>query len=125
MANRDAQPHGPPSPSPDPPTLLRKAAAVLVVDGPIRSADAPLLCDRARAAIGDDAAAVLICDLAALPRADIGTVDALARLALAVGRLGCRMELRSAGPDLRDLLGLSGLGRVLPCSEASGVEAGR
>ena len=41
-------------------------------------------------------------------------VDALARLALTVRRLGRRLVLRDAGDDLRDLIALTGLGDVLP-----------
>ena len=45
--------------------------------------------------------------------ADLHTVDALARLQLAAGRLGRRARLRSVSPDLAALIGLCGLGGVL------------
>ena len=44
---------------------------------------------------------------------DIGTVDALARLQLTARRLGWRLRLREAPLDLRELIALAGLSRVL------------
>jgi hypothetical protein len=51
----------------------------------------------------------LDCDAAALSRADLGTVDALARLALTARRMGARLVVRNASPELRALLDLAGL----------------
>ena len=44
---------------------------------------------------------------------DAVTVDALARLQLAAGRLGCTVRLRNASAALRDLVALMGLRDVL------------
>jgi hypothetical protein len=44
---------------------------------------------------------------------DIGTVDALARLQLSARRLGRRLRLREAPLELRELIELAGLSRVL------------
>jgi hypothetical protein len=44
---------------------------------------------------------------------DIGTVDALARLHLSARRLGWRLRLREASVELRELIELAGLSRVL------------
>lgn len=44
-------------------------------------------------------------------------------MALVAGRLGCRIEVRHAAPELRDLLLLAGLSDVVPCAEGSGVES--
>ena len=58
---------------------------------------------------------VLQCDVEvaswALPvgAPDLAFVDALARLELAVRRLGCSVRLRGAHPELLELLELSGL----------------
>ena len=41
--------------------------------------------------------------------ADAETVDALARLQLAARRLGCRLRLRGASSELRELLDFMGL----------------
>lgn len=48
----------------------------------------------------------------------LGTVDALARLALAARRRGFELRLRRASRELRELVDLAGLAGVLP------VEAG-
>jgi hypothetical protein len=47
------------------------------------------------------------------PRVDLGTLDGLARLELAVHRAGARLELVGAATDLRALLLLTGLADVL------------
>lgn len=56
---------------------------------------------------------VVTVDLAGLPL-DLGVVDALARLQLAVRRAGGRVRLAQGGPDLGALLGLCGLDDALP-----------
>ena len=59
------------------------------------------------------------CDVAALTDPDNGTVDALARLQLAVKRLGGSIRLRGTSTRLEELLALTGLGEVMPlCVEA-------
>ena len=55
--------------------------------------------------------AVVVCDVSGL-RADIVTVDALARLQLTARRLGRRIELRGT-PELARLLAFVGLADVL------------
>lgn len=57
-------------------------------------------------------AAVVVCDVGGL-RADIVTVDALARLQLTARRLGRRIELRGGTPQLTRLLAFVGLADVL------------
>jgi hypothetical protein len=66
---------------------------------------------------------IVLCEVGAIVEPDIGAVDALAHLALGAGRVGCRVQLRHAGPDLRALLALAGLSEILPCADGSGVEA--
>ena len=63
----------------------------------------------------------IVCDAGALTGADLATVDALARLALAARRSGRRMRVRHAPQVLRELLALAGLADVVPC-EASAIE---
>jgi hypothetical protein len=53
----------------------------------------------------------LHCDAAALTTVDLGTVDALARLALTARRMGARLLVCNASPRLRELLELAGLVR--------------
>ncbi len=54
------------------------------------------------------------------PRVDLGTLDGLARLELAVRRAGARLELVGDAADLRALLVLTGLADVL--AGGSGLE---
>ena len=60
-------------------------------------------------------------DVDAVETPDIGTVDALARMALTARRAGRHVELRRARTDLHELLELAGLSSL----ERSGVEVGR
>ncbi|GAA2784587.1 STAS domain-containing protein [Streptomyces showdoensis] len=55
----------------------------------------------------------VVCELDGLGRADLGVVDALARLRLAARRRGHRLTFRGAGPELRSVLELVGLGGLL------------
>ena len=67
---------------------------------------------------------VLSCDVRHIVGPDIGTVDALARLALAARRLGFRVRLEHASPALVGILLLAGLSDAVGCPEDSVVEAG-
>ncbi len=62
---------------------------------------------------------VLLLDVGKLVRPDAVTVDALARLQLAVGRAGLRLVLVQADEDLRELVAFMGLAGVLECGELS------
>ncbi|MET9957581.1 STAS domain-containing protein [Streptomyces sp. NPDC006326] len=70
----------------------------------------------------------VLCDVSALTRPGLGTVDALARLALAARRHGIRLRLTGATPGLRGLLDLVGLVELLGEAEegepAGGVQEG-
>jgi ABC-type transporter Mla MlaB component len=55
----------------------------------------------------------VVCDVACA-RADVVTVEALARLQLAARRHGCRVTLRHASDELRQLIAFMGLRDVLP-----------
>ncbi|MFJ9827489.1 STAS domain-containing protein [Streptomyces sp. NPDC101160] len=57
--------------------------------------------------------AVVVCDVGGLDRAGLAAVDAVARLRLAARRRGHRLEFRGAGPELRGVLDLVGLGDLL------------
>ena len=56
--------------------------------------------------------------------ADLGTVDVLARITLEARRAGCRLQVRHASDQLRDLLALTGLADVVRCLDDSVVEPG-
>ena len=53
----------------------------------------------------------------------MATVNALARLALTARRLGRRVRLRHASPELTELLAYVGLAEVIPCAQPSCLEA--
>ncbi|HVS84300.1 MAG TPA: hypothetical protein VHD91_01555 [Gaiellaceae bacterium] len=54
----------------------------------------------------------VVCDLAGVP-ADALTVDALARLRLALGRLGYELRLEHLSAELLELVELAGLNATL------------
>ena len=101
------------------------SAIVVEIAGRIDRADIPSLCDRVRATVEASAADVVVCDVRGLTRADCVAVDAVARLQLTVGRLGCGLRLRGVSPELRALLRFVGLGEVLGRTATSGLEARR
>ncbi|MEO3974050.1 STAS domain-containing protein [Streptomyces sp. CAU 1734] len=82
---------------------------VLVMPAQVTLADVPPLCERLRELYGDGAGEV-VCDLAALTRADLASVEAVARLRLTARRAGRGVTLRNARPELLSLLELVGLG---------------
>jgi hypothetical protein len=53
------------------------------------------------------------CDVSHVRRADLATVDALARASLNARRLGTRARFTSASPALQELIAFVGLGEVL------------
>jgi hypothetical protein len=59
----------------------------------------------------------VICDVEGLDRSDLGTIDAIGRLALTAKADGCRLVLRGTPAHLRALLVLAGLVAALPCEE--------
>lgn len=64
----------------------------------------------------------IVCDVGALPRADLRTIDALARLALEARRRGRELRIDGASEELRGLVALAGLAEVLPCLVTLRVE---
>jgi ABC-type transporter Mla MlaB component len=79
----------------------------VVVRRPLDAAEAT----RIRRLLGGGTA--LLCDVGDLTDADLGTVDALARLHLEAGRAGCCLHLVGVPAGLRDLLRLAGLADLL------------
>lgn len=86
---------------------------VFTVHGPIERADLPGLCARVGKLLGGSRAALAYCEVATVAP-DAATVDALARLQLAARRFGCRVHLRGASAELRQLVDFMGLTDVLP-----------
>jgi hypothetical protein len=89
---------------------------IVVLDGPFGTGDARALLDRLRPALIAASDSIVTCNVKRVTEPDIDTVDALARLALAIRRWNCRMLLLDPCPELVELLGLAGLARVLPCA---------
>ena len=81
--------------------------------GPIAREDLPGLCSRVCALLEQNGSEVALCDVDGVP-VDAVTVDALARLQLAARRQGCRVRLRNASAELRELVDFMGLSEVLP-----------
>jgi ABC-type transporter Mla MlaB component len=83
------------------------------VRGPIERADLPGLCNRVCKLLADNHGLDVDCDVAGVA-SDAVTVEALARLQLAAQRAQCRVRLRNASAELRELVALMGLSDVLP-----------
>lgn len=81
--------------------------------GPIARGDLRGLSDRVCALLARTDAAVAVCDVAGV-EVDAVSVDALARLQLVARRQRCRIQLRNASQELRDLIAFMGLEDVLP-----------
>ncbi len=87
-------------------------SASLTIGGPLERADLPGLFDRTCALLAANDVDVLRCEVAAVAP-DAVALDALARLALAARRRGCRVELCGASEELRALVKFAGLADVL------------
>ena len=94
---------------------------ILAVDS-LDPDEVPDLIERLGPGIVRGDSTIILCDLARLADADMATIDALARLALRARRMGCAVTLRDPSTELLELVGLAGLGEVLPCAPASGLE---
>lgn len=90
---------------------FRPPARIHSIDlhGPDADAWLSALCERIRAILDRDPGARVDCDLAPLGRADLETVNALARLQLTARRGGSHISVRHAPEGLSDLLALLGL----------------
>jgi ABC-type transporter Mla MlaB component len=101
---------------------LEPSTVVLFVGGPVIPAAIPGLCESVCRWLEGNDANLVECDVAGLLAPDACTLDALARVALTAKRLGCRVRIRHASSELRELLVLAGLAGVLPVVAASPVE---
>ncbi len=98
---------------------------VLRVPGePVGKDGVARLCEAARAGLAGGAD-VVVCDVRAVRRPSLGTVDLLARLMLTARRAQGRVLLRGPDPALLALLGLVGLtvGVEAPGETEEGEEA--
>ena len=83
------------------------------IRGPIASADLPGLCEPVCSLLNQSGVDVALCDVTGVDPNAV-TVDALARLQLAAGRLRCQVRLRHASDELLELVAFMGLQDVLP-----------
>lgn len=98
---------------------------LLGVGRAVTAADVPDLCVRAAAAAATAGSRSVACDLQEVGETDLGTVDALARLTLTLARSGLDVHFLAAPADLRALVELVGLRRVVRCVGPSAVEPER
>jgi ABC-type transporter Mla MlaB component len=82
------------------------------IQGPIVRDDLPALYSRVCLMLSRSGASIAVCDVAGVV-ADAVSIDALCRLQLAARRHRCRIELRHASAELRDLIAFMGLRDVL------------
>ncbi|MCD9594135.1 MULTISPECIES: STAS domain-containing protein [Streptomyces] len=101
----------------NPPTL---SPAVLVLDQPVTRAQVERLCERLSALARRAGPGPVTVDVGGVGRPDLAVVEALARLRLTAGRLGCRIQLRNARGELRRLLAWTGLDEALAAPAALG-----
>ena len=87
----------------------RRDRPCLVLPAPVRRADVPDLCDRARDLMTGRLDEALECDVAGVGDPDLRTVEALARVGLVARRLGTSIRLRGPSVELLDLLAFCGL----------------
>ena len=87
----------------------------------IGETDPAWLCAQLRALVAGHAGITVVGDLAGLTATGLPVVDVLARLQLTARRLGCRLVLAHAGAELRELLALTSLDRVLPLADELGL----
>ena len=82
------------------------------ITGPIARSDLPGLCDRVCALLRASRPSVAVCDVQGV-EPDAVTVDALARLQIAVRRHACVVRLRHASAELLEIVAFMGLADVL------------
>jgi hypothetical protein len=81
---------------------------VFSVRGPIACGDLPGLCDRVCGILTTSGAGFAVCEVDGV-EPSAATVDALCRLQIAARRVGCRIALRGASPELAELVAFMGL----------------
>ena len=92
---------------------MDRGAIAFVIDCPIERVEIPDLCERFRTLLSDAPAGRVLCHVRDPCALDAVTVEALVRLKLTARRVGCQFIVVDAADDLRDLVELMGLRRVL------------
>ena len=99
--------------------MAASAQIAFSIYGPIERSDLPGLCDRVCRLLAEAGAEIVGCDVRGV-EPDAVTVDALARLQLAVQRRGCRVRLVHACDGLRELVEFMGLTDVFADPRGAG-----
>ncbi len=92
------------------PSHIAVTAVTWVLLPPLHRAELPELCEQLEMLLGFTGATVVVCDVGDFTEPDLVVIDVLARFQLTARRAGARLELARAGPHLRLLLALTGLG---------------
>jgi hypothetical protein len=100
---------------------VRARTVVLDVRAPLSPADADRLCEAVQQPAHDDDAVLVVC--AVTGPADVGVVEALARVGLLARRAGLVVRVRCDSEPLRPLLHLCGLDEVLLSGDEPGTPA--
>jgi hypothetical protein len=108
-----------------PATSRQEAWSSVFVGRDFARGDVPALCQGLPVPVAGTFAAPVVCDVSAIVEPDIGTIDGLARLALALRRLGLDVRLDQASAELTGLVALAGLADVVPCGAGLPVEVRR
>jgi ABC-type transporter Mla MlaB component len=87
---------------------LPPSTITFAITGPLAREDLPALYRRVCLLLERSGASVAVCEVSGVA-ADAVSVDALARLQLAARRHRCRVELKHASQELRDLIAFMGL----------------
>jgi len=97
---------------------------VISIAGAVTARDVPTLCDVVGIVLASSPASSAVLDVGAL-RPDAGAVDVLARVALALRRLGISIRLHGASAELCSLLRLVGIADVLGLDGELGADLRR
>ena len=101
------------------------ATLVIVIRGRVGPDGVESICRRMAPLLVRGDCRRLVCDVHGVEEPDAATMDGLARLQLAAGRMGCRVHLARASGELEELLDLIGLREVLPPASGLLLEPGR
>jgi ABC-type transporter Mla MlaB component len=113
------------TPTPSPPVLQPPAILVIRLDSPVSPADISRLRNHVVAQLTCANVRAVSCDVGSVSQPDVTTIDALARLQLAIRQHGGALILRNASRPLLELLSLVGLADVLPSGLPSALEPSR
>jgi ABC-type transporter Mla MlaB component len=87
----------------------KPSSIAFTVGGRVTGADIARLCTALGTELEAGRVDIVVCNVAALVDPDVATVDALARMQLVCRRLGCRLRLEHACPELCELIDFMGL----------------